>query len=184
MRNYSKLSASIFPVLLLYTLVSTTACKKTDSKLPADGKFSFSYNGTQYVLPYREGTAEWGITSGTGIFIYRPDLFNGTIYFPYTNCAYLEPGHMLTLQLAANCQLTEAGGTPIDSVAVYLYQSGTVNVSYRNCSSISEYDVYTGSTIHYQVCDADGAFDLILKNKNNSTITITNGKFEVYRFRK
>jgi hypothetical protein len=186
MRTYKITSTLVFYLLLLYVLVLTTACKKTsasDSNSPANSKFSFIYNGTQYVLPYKEGTAEWGIEN-SGIFINRPDLFNGIIHFPYANCAYLDPNtNGLSVQLAANCQLT-ASGMPIDSVAVYLYQSGLVNISYRNCSHKSEYDPYTGSTVSYDVCDANGTFDLILKNKENKTISINDGKFEVYRLKR
>lgn len=183
MKTYSVRSTLVISILLLYILVSTTGCKKTSSNSPTDSSLSFTYNGIQYVLPYKEGLAEWGLKN-SGIYIYRPDLFKGTINYPYANCAYLEPNDISTIQLTTNCQLTNAGGMPIDSVAVYLYQSGSVNISYINCSTKSEYDVYSGSTILYEVCDAVGTFDLILKNKENKTITITEGKLEAYRFRK
>ncbi len=183
MRTFSFTSILFFCIFLPYILVLTTACKKTHSKSPADGKFSFTYNGTEYVLPYKEGTAEWGIEN-SGIFINRPDLFKGIIHFPYANCAYLDPNaNGLYVQLAASCQLT-ALGMPIDSIAVYLYQTGLVNISYKNCSHKSEYDPYSGRTLSYDVCDADGTFNLILKNKENKTITITEGKLEAYSFKR
>lgn len=186
MRIYKITSTLVCYILLLYTSVHTAACKKdssSHSNSPADGKFSFTYNGTQYVLLYKEGTAEWGIEN-SGIFINRPDLFNGIIHFPYANCAYLDPNTSgAPVQVAPNCHLT-ASGMPIDSVAVYLYQSGLVNIAYKNCSHKSEYDPYTGSAVSYDVCDADGTFNLILKNKENKMISITDGKLEAYSFKR
>ena len=180
MRNHNITSTLIFYILLLYTPVLMTACKK-DSKSFVDSKFSFTYNGTQYVLPYKEGDAEWGIEN-SGIFIYRPDIFNGVIHFPYAKCAYLDPiTNGLYLGLETNCQLT-ASGMPIDSVAVYLYDSGFVNIVYTNCSWETKYDPFTGNSIPYEVCDANGTFSLLLRNKENKTISITDGKFEEYGF--
>ncbi|MEP7144103.1 MAG: hypothetical protein ABI707_14570 [Ferruginibacter sp.] len=176
---------SFFYLLLLaYAFLGLTACKKTSAAetthSPFDGKLSFTYNGTQYVLPFKEGVTEWFIMNG-GIYIYRPDIFNGTIYYPYTNCAYLENG--LSVQLAANCQLSSSG-SPIDSVSVYIYQSGSMNISYKNCYHKSVYDIVTGNTDSYDVCDADGTFNLILKNKENKTINITDGSIQQYSFRR
>src|SRR5215216_4366110 len=59
--------------LLLFVL---SACKKTSGHTPSDGKFGFIYKGYEYVLPFKEGTAECGIIND-GIFINHPDLFNG-----------------------------------------------------------------------------------------------------------
>jgi hypothetical protein len=36
----------------------------------------------------------------------------------------------------------------------------------------------------YDVCDADGAFELTMVNQENKTIRITEGTFETYNFRK
>jgi hypothetical protein len=180
MRTHNITSTLIFYILLLYIPVLMTACKK-DTKSPAESKFSFTYNGTQYVLPYKEGVAEWGIEN-SGIFINRPDLFNGVIHFPYANCAYLDPvTNGVSLELETNCQLT-ASGMPIDSVAVYVYNSGLVNIVYTNCSWKTKYDLFTGNTIQYEVCDAIGTFSLLLRNKENKTISITEGKLEEYGF--
>lgn len=167
-----------FLILPISIVLGLSACKKTAvSHSPYDSKFSFTYNGTHYVLPYKDGTAEWAILDN-GISINRPDIFNGIIYFPYAGCAYFEPTGT-SIQSNSNCQLS-ALGFPIDSVAVYLYQSGSVNISYSNCQHHSEYDVVTGTTVEYDVCDANGSFDLVLKNKEGKTITITDGELQEY----
>ena len=178
----------IFCLLLLASLISgITACKKSSSsssKSPYDGKLSFTYNGTPHTLPFRDGVAEWGI-EGSGIFINRPDLFNGIIHFPSPNCAYLDPNtNGSSLFLASGCQLTSGSGTAIDSVAVYLYQSGSATLTYKNCTQKSEYEPFTGRTVSYDICDANGTFNLVLKNKENKTITITNGVLEMYSLRR
>ncbi len=170
--------------LFVCVFVGVIACKKnaTQKHSPFDSKFSFSYNGNKYILPFKEGNSEW--TATNGIYINRPDIFNGTIHYPYTNCAYFAPqANGLYVQVNTNCQLS-VSGFPIDSLMVYLYQSGSYNITYRNCYKKKEYDIFTSSTILYDVCDADGTFNLTLKNKENKTITITDGTFQVYSFRR
>ena len=175
------------PVFLffLFVLSGLTACKKSstdNTHSPFDSKFSFTYNGTHYVLPFKQGTAEWGVSPG--IYINRPDIFNGTIHFPYANCAYLDPQtYGLPISAGANCELS-ASGFPIDSVAVYLYHGGSYNISYKNCYKKKEFSIISGNTIEFQICDANGTFDLTLKNKENKTIVITGGTFEMYNFRR
>lgn len=95
---------------------------------------------------------------------------------------YLEPG-IGDVQISGNCQLSSFG-FPIDSVAVYLYESGSFNILYKNCYEKSEYDPFSSSTIKYSVCDADGTFNLTLKNKENKIINITDGTFEMFSFRR
>ena len=63
-------------------------------------------------------------------------------------------------------------------------ESGHYQISYRNCYLKSEFSAGTGSTIQYEVCDADGTFELTLKNKENKTIIISDGTFEMYSFRR
>ena len=158
-----------------------TACKKDSAQGPPQGRLRFTYNGNQYDLSYiLNGTAEWGIEK-SGIFINRPDIFNGSVHFPNDNCAFLDPAiNALYVQMDMNCQLSSFG-LPIDSVKVYLYQSGSVNIAYKNCSVKSGHDPVTGTKSSYNVCDANGSFNLVLKNKKNKTITITNGTLELYR---
>jgi len=179
MRTYSITSTLIFSILSLYLLVFSTACEKISPDPPTDGKLSFTYNGTQYVLPYQQG---WDFIY-SGIIIVRPDIFKGDILFPYSNCAYLDPNH--AVQLSPNCQLTSQG-SPIDSVNVYIYQSGSMNISYKNCKDKSGNDPGPGGAgrFIYELCDIDGTFDLILKNKENKTITITEGKIKVYNYKR
>jgi len=166
--------------LLICLLGCAIACKKDSAQGPPHGRFRFTYNETHYDLSYKDGTAEWGIEN-SGIFIYRPDIFNGSVHFPYDSCAFLDPGiNALFVQRTAYCDLS-TNSLPIDSVKVYLYQSGSVNISYKNCSFKSEYDPFTGTNYSYNVCDANGAFNLVLKNKENKTITITNGTLELHR---
>jgi len=161
-----------------------SGCKKDadqNAKSAFDSKFSFSYNGNHYDLPLKQGTAEWGIMEA-GIFINRPDIFNGVVYFPNSNCAWLEPAGS-PVERSANCVLTQSG-LPIDSSAVYLYSAGKAVIGYSNCSSHSEYDPYSGSTIQYDVCDAQGTFSLTLKNNSDDSVVITDGKIQLYSYRR
>ena len=52
---------------------------------------------------------------------------------------------------------------------------GSLNVSFSNCVAKSGVDIVTGLNYQYIDCAALGTFDLILVNKNNETIKITNG---------
>ena len=172
---------SLFSSLVALVLF---ACKKDPeqkNKTPYDSKFSFTYKGSHYDLPLKDGTAEWGIWE-SGIFINRPDIFHGVVYFPNSDCGYLEPDGS-HIEKAANCLLTQYG-LPIDSSTVYIYSAGTVSIGYSNCSSHSEYDIYSGTTIPYEVCDAQGTFALTLKNNNNDSMAITDGKLELYSYRR
>lgn len=165
-------------------VLSLFGCKKDadqKGKSADDSTFSFTYRGTHYELPLKEGISEWGILEA-GIFINRPDIFPGVVFFPNSNCAYLDPTGS-SIERAANCVLTQFG-LPIDSSTVYIYSAGSVRLDYSNCTAHSEYDPYTGSTVHYDVCDATGTFQLTLKNNNNDSIVITDGKIEQYSFRR
>jgi len=169
---------SILLLVCIFFILVLFACKKSSSgskHSPADGKFRFTYNGIKYELLYKDGDAEWAVDDG--IYIYRPDLFGGVIYFPYKNCAYLDPD--FNIMRNSNCELTRNGG-PIDSTLVYLYQSGSFTMFYSNCYQQPEYDIVTGSTYAYDVCDVTGTFDLTLKNSEGKTIVITDGSFEEY----
>ncbi len=177
MKNKILRNIILFLIPVLFIIPS---CKKNDSTSQADSEFKFTYNGTQYVLSWEAGTgyAEWGIIN-SGIFINRPDLFNGTIKFPKSNCAYLEPQGQ-SVEMTGNCELSSSGFT-IDSVAVYIYNSGTVDLDYTNCSSKSGYDPYTGEYYRSEICDVNGTFELTLKNKESKMITITNGSIRMYK---
>ncbi|MGZ5133804.1 MAG: hypothetical protein ACXWCG_01585 [Flavitalea sp.] len=147
---------------------------------PFDSKFSFTYKEKNYTMPYKEGSAEWSTASG--LYINRPDIFNGTINYRYPNCAWLEPVGTNVQMDYNNCKL-ESSGFPIDSVAVYVYESGSVIKYYKNCHTKKEYNYVSDQFFSYKVCDEEGTFNLVLKNKENKTIVITDGKFQVYSVR-
>ncbi len=136
------------------------------------------------MLLFKEGTAEWTVNS-SGFGIFRNDIFGGIVRYLDSNCAYFEPGEarLVGLQTGGFCRLT-AGGAPLDSIAVYLYQSGSYKITYKNCYTKTEYSYLGGPPIVYDVCDADGSFELTLENQENKTIRITEGTFETYNFRK
>lgn len=157
-------------------------CKKNlqRSNSPFESKFSFSYKGVKYILPYREGTAtEW--TASEGIMISLPDIFNGVIHYPYENCAWLAPADMIIGTMIGNCRLSYNGGE-IDSVSVFTYKSGHYEINYKNCIEEIAYDPYSDTRYSYSVCDADGTFELTLKNKEGKEVIITEGEFELYSF--
>jgi hypothetical protein len=186
MKRYTALPLSILYLLVFLSIVcGSIACKKNSPQRhsPFDGKFSFRYNGTNYTLPFKEGTTEWSVTPG--IYINRADIFNGIIHFPTSSCAYMDTGTSgENVTDIGNCHLTQISGAPIDSAVVYLYLNGFFNINYYNCESHSEYDVFTGRTINYDVCDANGTFELTLKNKDDNIIRITEGSFQQYNLRR
>lgn len=170
-------SRAIIIGILLTTVLA--GCKKSDS----DGKteFSFTYNGQNYNYSIVNNMSNAGVgktTDGTlFISIDMPDEFGGPIYYQ-PGCAYLAP-EFTSINLGQGCTLSEidvsGGSVPIDSEKVFLYQSGSLNVSFSNCVNQTGYDPVTGTNYTYTTCDADGTFDLTLVNKNDSTIKITNG---------
>ena len=141
-----------------------------------DSWVGFKYNGKQYHLPFGSG-AEWSITRGV-LSINRPDLFGGQIFYGATGCAYLQPpGRSLDLPNAVgNCKLTEYGSPLRDSVGLYLYESGSLNMLVTSC------DAGFGSqrSSLNAPCTIEGTFDLVLKNNENKTIKITDGEFHQY----
>ena len=180
-------SVIFYNLLLLLLFFCNTTCKKTSKSTPAhtflDSKFGFRYNGTSYTLPGKEGIAEW-VVDATGFSILRPDITTGIIRYIKNNCAYFEPGNarMINVGVGGGCDIT-LNGAPIDSTAVYLFQSGFFKIVYTNCVQKSQYDIYSGTTNYFEVCDANGTFELTLKNNENKTITIGEGHFEMYSYR-
>ena len=108
-----------------------------------------------------------------------PSVFGGQIDFIRAGCAYLAPLNKVVYVNDPNCQLSikdDYGNfQPIDSVQTYIYQSGSLNISFSNCQPKSGTDFATGLPYSYNVCRASGTFDLTLINKDNQTIKITNG---------
>jgi hypothetical protein len=159
------------------------SCKKSDSKVePEKDEFSFTYNGQNYNYSITGNVANAGVGKGTdgtpNIGIDMVNLFGGRVYFEKTGCAYLEPEFSYII-LNSGCMLSvqnpSGSPLPIDSSKVFLYESGTLNISFSNCISKSGVDIITGLPYQYNDCAAIGTFDLTLKNNNNSTIKITNG---------
>jgi hypothetical protein len=161
-----------------------TGCKKSSDSISYETKISFTYNGQQYNHNSSSNIMTdvilvQGIplfVNFTGIEIGDPGLLGGTIIILSRSsgniqCSYLRPTGMLVSSSAGNCNLTN-GGNPIDSVQVYWYESGSINFSYSDCRNL------TGATIPGQKdCKTTGSFDLILTNKNNQKIKLTNGSF-------
>jgi hypothetical protein len=108
-----------------------------------------------------------------------PSVFGGQIDFIRAGCAYLAPENKIVYVNDPNCQLSikdDYGNfQSIDSVQTYIYQSGSLNISFTDCGTKSGTDFATGLPYSYQVCNAVGTFDLTLVNKNSKTIKITNG---------
>ena len=186
MTSYLMLNRRLFYLLLFTSIFEVSGCKKhANEESPKNSSFSFTYKGNRHVLPLQEGVTEWSVNPG--LYIYLPDLFNGTIYFPRPGCAYLDPATDGTASVrvvsSTTCELQQNGG-PIDSIAVYIFQSGMYNINWENCNQHQEYDPFTGQTVTYDVCDANGTFNLTLKNKNGETIEISDGQFRVYSMRR
>jgi hypothetical protein len=182
MNEYKHLKHWSFVCFLsTWLIIMTVGCKKSsESSNAPESRFSFTYKGIHYILRDPGSTGDWAIGGPFGIFIDRPDLFNGRIYFPSSQCAYLDPqDNGGNVHLNPNCQLINSNGAPVDSIAVYFYQSGSANFLYKNCRTKRQYDLLTGY-FTLEVCDVSGTFDLVLKNKENKLIEITNGTFQVY----
>jgi hypothetical protein len=157
-------------------LFSLTGCKKTnDGHSANDNTFSFSYNGSHYSLAPLN--FEYGADSVT-IGITRLDIFSAPIYYKKPDCAYYAADNS-SVFVTGDCQLTNGSGLPIDSAVVYVYQSGSLNVTYSNCNSVSLMDL-SGNHVTAEYCDMEGNFELVLKNNENKLITISDGHFIQY----
>jgi len=159
---------SIIIIIISFTFFFA-GCKKNDSTANTEhDDFSFMYNGQKYIYKITNNVANAGISKGMDgtpdLLIDMIDVFGGQIYYEKTGSAYLD---------------TNSGGT-IDSAKVFIYQSGSLNVSFSNCVTKTRTDLFTGQTAQYHDCAALGTFDLTLVNKNNETIKLTNGIVRFY----
>ncbi len=162
---------------------SGTGCKKPGDGTSYETKISFTYNGQQY---HRSNTIFSNLMivqneilfvnfSGLGIKD-ENNLFGGDIYITAHNpgtidCAFLQPTGSSVSTTGNNCQLHN-GGNPIDSVAVYWYESGSLNFTYTDCKAL------TGTIVPGQKdCAISGTFDIVLTNKNNQKMRLSNGSF-------
>ena len=170
--------------LLITLIISVCSCKK-DKKNPEPVKdeFSFVYNGNTYYATVTNNIGNGGAykgDKGPAIVIDMRSVFNGTIRFEKEGCAYLAPANTVIYINEPGCLFMTKNDfgdlVPIDSAQVYVYKSGSLNISFSDCTGHSGTDWATGLPYSYQVCRASGIFDLTLINKNNQTIEITNGK--------
>lgn len=159
------------------------SCKKDSGSKIDTNQFTFTYNGIVYNAAMNNNQANAAainVGGASGIFIDMPSIFGGRIFFRRAGCAYLEPGSQVINVTEPNCQLSIQDNfgnpQPIDSAEAYIYQAGSLNVSFSECQFKKEVDIFTGQTNQYQVCRASGTFDLTLINKNNQKIILTNGK--------
>lgn len=177
MKKYISFIPGSLLVMGIIIFFSLSGCKKTNADHSAhDNTFSFNYNGRQYTLTPLNN--EYTVDS-TGIGITRLDIFNAMIFFQKPSCAYYATDNSL-VYVADKCQMTNGSGLPIDSAVVYIYQSGSLNVTYSNCSSVSLIDL-SGNHVTAEYCDMEGSFDLVLKNNENKLITISDGHFIQYQ---
>ncbi|MEP6700008.1 MAG: hypothetical protein ABJA85_01780 [Bacteroidota bacterium] len=168
----------------IFTIILLTSCKKYSLSVSYETKIGFIYNGQQYerTSPSRIQT-DVIVVQGTPLFvnfyglsIEDQNLFGGSINIISPNpgpiqCAYFRPAGMSVSSFGPNCILTN-GGNPIDSLQVYWYESGSLSFSYSDCRDL------TGTTVPGQRdCGITGNFDLMLTNKNNQKIKLTNGYF-------
>ncbi len=121
-----------------------------------------------------------------GIFIDMPAVFGGRITFSHPTCAYMEPLDTAIYD-DGSCHLSIKNSfgdpVPVDSTDIFIYKSGSLNISFSNCVIKTERNPITGETNQFQECIASGTFDLTLVNRNNEIIKITNGivSFHVIR---
>lgn len=192
MKSKTNLSACSFPKVkqMIKTIQITaaaiiwlllSACNKDTMEGRSTNKSSlaFKYNGMQYNLTYVDyPVLEWS-ASDHGLLINRPDIFNAVISFPRTGCAFSEP-YQGAIYDNGNCELLNSSGSAIDSVSIYIYESGTLDFSYTNCEIKQLYDPVTGTNYTRQLCDGNGSFNLALKNKEDNHITISDGIIKIY----
>ena len=170
------------PLLLVSLVFMLVACSKEDTPTIAEmDTFSWAYNGRSYHLIVKNNIANAGALIDRNrvpaISFDMVDELGGAIYFKKA-CAYLAPLGSI-IHENDGCGLTERDDTgtiiPIDSTKVYLYQSGSFNISVSNCTKKTAVDVLTGQSYQYDDCSVSGTFDLTVVNKEDATIKITDG---------
>jgi hypothetical protein len=171
----------IFSIALLHG-----SCKKSTDTPSYESKISFTYNGQSYT---RKAPSSLNtniiLVQGVPLFVNfyglviedEANLLGGRVIITAPDpgilrCAFLQPTGSSVSAPGGNCSQLNNGGNPIDSVAVYWYESGSLNFSYSDCRDL------TGTTIPGQKdCGVTGSFDLTLTNKNGQKIRLTNGSF-------
>jgi hypothetical protein len=122
------------------------SCKKnTDIPTKRKTQFSFDYMDSTYNFSVNNNISNAGVikeSNGTaGISIDMPEIFGGRIEYTAAGCAYLAPQNAVIYVDYSTCQFSvkNSFGTiePIDSTKVYVYQSGTLDISFSNCQGCS-----------------------------------------------
>ncbi len=168
-------------------LILVSCSKDENPNIPETDKFSWTYNGLTYnYLISNDHTVNAGAGKGqngnASIIFDMSEALGGTIYFE-KGCAYLEP---LGSSISQNqgCLLTDKDDAghiiPIDSTKVFIYQSGSFNINFSNCTKKTGVDFVTGISYQYDVCAVSGSFDLTLVNKDNTTIKISDGIVDLH----
>jgi hypothetical protein len=176
------MKANFFTILLFFAAcLIFSACKKSGSSaidIAPHNALTYEFQGKIY--DGADGTeGRWDLIYNnnkniTGIRIYRPDLFGGSVNFIAPGCAYLSTNSNILINEDINCAITYADGTPIDSSKVYFYQSGTFTSTTSNCTHQSGYVIIgVGS---YDLCDIVVNFSVTLVNNKGDKIEIKNGK--------
>ncbi len=170
-------------------LILVSCSKDENPNIPETDKFNWTYNGRTYNLIIKNDVANAGAGKGqngnVAIIFDMSEALGGTIHFE-KDCAYLEP---LGSSISQNegCLLTdkdEAGNIiPIDSTKVFIYQSGSFNISFSKCVKKTSVDLLTGQSSQYDDCAASGSFDLTLVNKDNDIIVISDGIVDLHHVR-
>ena len=171
---------------VLSALLLSNACSKESELMPDPGEFNFTYNGKDYHMTPYNLNVEVSSKGKNRINIHLPGVFGGEIYFDVNGCAYMAP-ELTTIYTDLHCNLTskvDGINVPIDSSKVFIYQSGSLNLTISDCSTNTSENPHPdgGSSSTVTSCRASGTFDLTLVNKNNETIEITNGVIKDFPF--
>lgn len=177
----------LYPLYLLgLCLLLLAGCKKNIDSPSYETQINFTYNGQQYsrtapstiLKDYIIVQSFYLSVNFAGLnIIDQNNLLGGDITISSLNpgpiqCAYMKPRGSYVAATGGNCSQLHSGGNPIDSVAVYWYESGSLSYSYSDCQ------VLTGTIVPGQKdCAISGTFDLVLTNKNNQKMRLTNGSF-------
>ena len=151
------------------------ACVKTNVSTARSGTLSFNYNGKTHTIQ------EANFSFAQRTLIITPDdpgIFEGTIYFR-DHCAYFAPKGFADSVWADNsCKIYTP--SEMDSTAIFFYQSGSITSSSGNCRTETGTDILSGRTMSSTYCDIDGTFNLVLKNAQNKTMTLSDGVFHLH----
>lgn len=176
-------------IFLIFALPAIVACKKNNSKETKQSFIRFTYNGKVYNYTADPNTtlqagasylSDNNRNSFPGVFINDPSIVGisgARLEFSGNRCAYM--GAQISIY-NPGCILKDiSSGSPkdIDSVKTFYYESGTLNISETNCKTERKYDIVTAQYYDLSYCTLSGTFNLVLTNKNNTKIILSNGEF-------